>query len=433
MPTAGRRVLERVHQEIGQNLDQAIAIGGHRGQRRCHLRGQLDVAFVGHRGDAGERIFHEPFDGDVAVVPFDTAGFDLGQVEKLVQQAGEALAFDENRVAEARHDVGLGHVVLHDDLRCRDHRGERCADLVRDFGEKLGLEIVDFAESCVGDLELGSPALERGMARRELLVRTARIEGRLAEIHLVAPTLEGAARVADRPTNALRVQCGLQKMTAACGATEAAGRERVGVVGDDDDGQRRAHLGDQREERAVGIAGGVVGHERRLRSRLALASELAELGDVAHLDDRHVGVSGIDAARSVGDRRRFSRYRAREKSWSGFGPWFSPSGAVQIRAACSASRAVAPASATRVPPPPRAAPAAIARVAGRADGFRDVTFLPIAVRSVDRVNGRRAARRGRHHARSQSATRTAQAVGRRGIECSQSESSARSAAISASG
>ena len=96
-------------------------------------------------------------------VPFELAGLDLRQVEHVVDQLGEPLAFADDDLQVVVHLLhrlrDLAVVGRHqredpilepllDDLREAEHRGQRRAQLVADRGEERALGGVGFLGDC---------------------------------------------------------------------------------------------------------------------------------------------------------------------------------------------------------------------------------------------------------------------------------------------
>ncbi len=117
-------------------------------------RTSLSCLRVKERCRRGDSALDHILDGDTGHVPGELAGFDLCQIEHVVDELGEALAFTDDDI-EVLDDLALGllhfAVVLRNhreqalfkaaanDLRETENRGERRAQLVAHRGEERAL------------------------------------------------------------------------------------------------------------------------------------------------------------------------------------------------------------------------------------------------------------------------------------------------------
>ena len=135
---AGGRVLDRVGEQVGDHLPDAVAVADHRqrlvaacrtragGSSACAAKSSTSCSSSAAELERLEREREAP-------------GLDLLHVEEVVDERRQALrlAVDRLQVAPARV---LVEVVVHQQLREAEHARERCAQLVRDGGDELGLE-----------------------------------------------------------------------------------------------------------------------------------------------------------------------------------------------------------------------------------------------------------------------------------------------------
>ena len=75
------------------------------GQVRLDVADELELLGFEQRSSGGDGALDDFLDGDVGHVPGEFAGFDLGQVENVVDELGEAFAFADDDV-EIFDDLG---------------------------------------------------------------------------------------------------------------------------------------------------------------------------------------------------------------------------------------------------------------------------------------------------------------------------------------
>jgi hypothetical protein len=163
----GRRVLDAVEEQVREHLRDAVRVGAEHRQALLQHRVEDEAVLEGQRLDGEHGTVDHLADVDVVDLPLHAAGFDLGEIDKIVDDVIESVALGDNRRAEAGDDLGLCLVMFLDDLGCRNHRGEGAAKLMRDLREKAGLYRIDLAQLGVGALDLVGPLLDRRLARLE--------------------------------------------------------------------------------------------------------------------------------------------------------------------------------------------------------------------------------------------------------------------------
>ena len=180
--TAGGE-LERVRQQVLEDLLQALGVGQDRGR---HLRRDrhLEVDALGERGaehplQRGGHLLH----GDGPDLDLQLAGFDAGQVEDLVDEAEEVLAagVDGGRVLDLL-GVEIASLVLGQKAREDEHAVERRAQLVRHVREKLGLVARDESQLPRLVLEIAGPLGQLGVGDLQLLQQLLRPRGGRARV-----------------------------------------------------------------------------------------------------------------------------------------------------------------------------------------------------------------------------------------------------------
>jgi len=146
-PRPRRRVLQRVRDEVRDDLHRAIAVAPSR-QLRVDARELEDVPGRPreHR-HALEDFGEDRRDRKAVGAQFGATGANAADVEQLFDEAREAFALTPDDLEEL-HAVGVVELALvaEQDLRERSDRGERRAELVRDDGDELVARLVDASE-----------------------------------------------------------------------------------------------------------------------------------------------------------------------------------------------------------------------------------------------------------------------------------------------
>jgi len=157
---AGRGELDGVRDEVDDDLDQSVAITIERWQvvREFKDEGWPDRVLAEQRGCGRGGALDDLTDVQRVVPPVHPAGFDLGQVQCVVDQRGQSITFlhdDREIFRDLAHGafqfrvVGLGPrreydfgQSLRDEPRKADHRGQWCAQLMTHTREESALALV---------------------------------------------------------------------------------------------------------------------------------------------------------------------------------------------------------------------------------------------------------------------------------------------------
>jgi len=135
------RKLDRIADEIGQDLTQAFGITD---QRRRYLRGNLaDQLQSSAIGVAGE-CFHGPFDGGVEIefmqVEFDLPRFNLGKIQNVIEHPQERLSGTAYGLCEVA--LPLVEASAEQQFRHAQDAVERGPDFVAHVGQELRFGLV---------------------------------------------------------------------------------------------------------------------------------------------------------------------------------------------------------------------------------------------------------------------------------------------------
>ncbi len=148
---AGAGELEGIAEQVGDDLFQARGIGADRGRQAVvdvDLEVQLPLA--GHVPEAAIQALREAGQTQMVDHHFELAGFDLGQIEDVVdqlQQLRTALEDDLGRLHFIRRQMTF--VVVGQALRQDQETVQRRAQLVRHVGQEFALVLAG-AGQCVG-------------------------------------------------------------------------------------------------------------------------------------------------------------------------------------------------------------------------------------------------------------------------------------------
>ncbi len=143
---------------VAEDIEQALLELGAVGMHAAEVLGRLELeriaVLLGQRNDQRPHLFEQRHDFDVFEEDVHLAGFDLRQVENVVDQAEQvtAGAFDLLQVATDIVLSEIGDVFL-EDLAVADDGVERRAQLVAHIGEELRLVLAR-------DLELAALVLD---------------------------------------------------------------------------------------------------------------------------------------------------------------------------------------------------------------------------------------------------------------------------------
>ena len=172
--------LDRVGDEVQQHLLQLAAVGQHLAGA-IDLGQQRDVLLRDQRLDRLADLVDSFCDRHEAEAQLHLTGFDLGEVEDIVDQSEQVLAAGEDLAQESlpRRVVELALARVREELGESDDRVQRGAELMAHVGEEHALVPVRLLQRDVPLLELGHQvtAVESGHERAHQLLRA---------VHLVA-------------------------------------------------------------------------------------------------------------------------------------------------------------------------------------------------------------------------------------------------------
>ena len=106
MPALGR-VLDRVVDEIDEDLPELIAVGVGGGRVLGDLRGDVDVSLSSALGHDLQRVVDRGADGDRPALPWRAAGREVGKDEHVVDPppAAPGLPLDEGEEPQRRRAI----------------------------------------------------------------------------------------------------------------------------------------------------------------------------------------------------------------------------------------------------------------------------------------------------------------------------------------
>ena len=146
--------LHRVAEQVQHHLLEPELVGLDEIEARVHLERDRDAVQRGPFPHQGDRVLDRPAQREHRKLQLHPPGLHLGEVEDLVQQLEKVLARVED-VAQVflLTLVQITEHPLEQHLGESDHGVQRCSQLVRHAGQKVGLVLA-------GHLQLGSLALE---------------------------------------------------------------------------------------------------------------------------------------------------------------------------------------------------------------------------------------------------------------------------------
>ena len=155
------RELDRVRQQIDQNLPQPLFVGiDHDGQHGGTLENEVDPFRRGLQAKHADELVQKFAEANLVARQIEPAGLDLGDIQNAVDQAGEmigAAAHDADLVAW----FGLQARILLQQLRVAADRIQRRAQLVAEADHIAALGEVGGLRHFLGALQLGVGALVR--------------------------------------------------------------------------------------------------------------------------------------------------------------------------------------------------------------------------------------------------------------------------------
>ena len=155
----GRRVADRVVEQVGEHLLQPLRVAGGLEADRVDLDPQPHLAVAEHAlaRRAVEQLVHaEALGGDR-----QRPRLEPREVEQLLDEAAEALRLRERGLDRVRVLDAVGEVLQH-----RLQRADRRAQLVRDVGDEIAAHPLDVARSAAIALKAraSSPTSSRDVA-----------------------------------------------------------------------------------------------------------------------------------------------------------------------------------------------------------------------------------------------------------------------------
>ena len=176
-----------VGEQVDQHLHQPVAIGVNRRHASRKARLEPDVLRAEDLHGRVDRILDHRLEIERGNPPLGTTGLELGEVQHLVDEAGQSFAFLDDDREEL---LPLGRVELRvvvQDLGKRPDRRERRAQLVRDRGDEVVLQAVELLQALVGRAELGRGRFELGRFLTQLVAVGDDLRGLVEQrAHLVA-------------------------------------------------------------------------------------------------------------------------------------------------------------------------------------------------------------------------------------------------------
>ncbi len=272
--------LDRIAEQVHDRLADARRIREHlRGDRRREGDFERDALLV--RAHAHERRdlrddVHETRRDPLHIEP---AGFDLRQVEDVVQYVEQMTAVAAHDFEQAPRLLAELHLLVEQEVRVAEDRRHRRADLVTHVGEKRALGAIRALRVVARRLELDGPLgdllLERRSVRLELAVHAAQLAGhvveRAAEVAELARAQLGHLRAEIARAHAAH------RRAEQVDAAQQVLPQRRGEPDADDEGARQ--------------------HERARGQQLAVLRDVAVGGD--HDADHPGGVAGHGAGARV--------------------------------------------------------------------------------------------------------------------------------------
>ena len=132
--------LEGVPDQVDQHLPKLAGVRLHRRQAVRRLPGQRDVLGPRLALELGQRLRHEVGHRDGRHLEFHPAGFDLGEIQDLVDQGEEVSTVGQHALQKAQFPLPQGpRLVLQQDVGEADHGIQRRAELVTHVRQELAL------------------------------------------------------------------------------------------------------------------------------------------------------------------------------------------------------------------------------------------------------------------------------------------------------
>ena len=173
-----------VGQQVHHDLHQAVAIRPHPGAATLlQVQFQPLAPVLQELADADGRLFDDLRQVQFVGLPVHVAGLDLGQVQHLIDQTGEAFGLADQ---DAQESLALRQVqlwVVVEDLGEGADGGQGGAQLVGDRGHEVVLEAVQLPQAQIGRAQFRRRRLQlRGLALQFVAVG-ADLGGLVEDIH----------------------------------------------------------------------------------------------------------------------------------------------------------------------------------------------------------------------------------------------------------
>jgi len=184
-----RRELHRVRNEVVEQLKHTTTIAFDPG-RAVACQEERDAPAVGARVHLVERFARDRLEVGVVDGEHETAGLEAGSEEQVVDEAQEAIGAtrDHLDVPAALVVERCASILVQRELDVSDDRGQRRAQVVRDEGDELVLQLIGADELLVlrGERSFGGSSYFKRVAR---LLERADISMRAAEFVAIQAAL----------------------------------------------------------------------------------------------------------------------------------------------------------------------------------------------------------------------------------------------------
>ena len=306
---AAVRELERVREQVLDDLLQALGVGGHRRrQLRVAADEEVELLRLGHVAERALHVAAQLVQAQLAHVHRDRARLDLRQVEDVVDEHEQVVARRVDRLRELHLLAGEVALGLRAQLVGEDQqRVERRAQLVRHVREELGLVLRG----------------ERQLVRLFLQVLAGLLHFRVLALHLLV-------LVGEQPRLLLQLLVGvlqlflaaLQLLRERLRLREQVFRPHVRLDRVDHDADRFRQL---LEERLVGVGEALEGGQLEHALHLALEhhrqhEDVARRRGAQARGDVEVALRARWSAGSCASRARTGRRGLRPATGAGRGP-----------------------------------------------------------------------------------------------------------------
>src|SRR6266705_1916431 len=175
--------LGRIGQQIEHHLHQAIAVGDNTWYLLRQLYRHLDFPLLEQLTHRGDRVLEHFAHVDLAGMPLRGAGLYLGEVQHLVDEAGEPLGLLDDDPEKLRALALFEAGIVIEDFRERTDRSERRAQLVRHGGDEVVFQAVELLQSLVRAAQLVGRRLELPRFLLQLPAVRENLRGLVDDVH----------------------------------------------------------------------------------------------------------------------------------------------------------------------------------------------------------------------------------------------------------